>query len=78
MTVQEACAQAYENGKAVGDTEGYARGKAEAVVHTQLGQPYVDEYFGQFADCKECGAQNILPCHYCCNCGRKIGGVGDA
>lgn len=30
MTVQEACAQAFENGRKVGDAEGYARGKAEA------------------------------------------------
>lgn len=30
MTLQEACAQAFENGRKVGDAEGYARGKAEA------------------------------------------------
>lgn len=34
MTVQEACAQAYDNGKAAGDAEGYARGKAEAFAES--------------------------------------------
>ena len=34
MTVQEACAQAFENGRKVGDAEGYARGKAEAMNET--------------------------------------------
>lgn len=30
MTTQEACVQAFENGRKKGDAEGYARGKAEA------------------------------------------------
>ena len=30
MTPQEACVQAFENGRKKGDAEGYARGKAEA------------------------------------------------
>ncbi len=39
MTVQEACAQAFENGRRQGDAEGYARGKAEAVKHGRLMAP---------------------------------------
>lgn len=31
MTEQEAYGQAFENGRKVGDAEGYARGRAEAV-----------------------------------------------
>lgn len=31
MTEQEAYGQAFENGRKVGDAEGYARGKAEAL-----------------------------------------------
>ena len=34
MTPQEACVQAFENGRKVGDAEGYARGKAEAMNET--------------------------------------------
>ena len=45
---------------------------AAPVVHGRLGFPYLDEYFGQFADCKECGTDNILPCNYCRECGAKM------
>ena len=34
MTNQEAHAQAFENGRKVGDAEGYARGKSEAMNET--------------------------------------------
>lgn len=34
MTPQEACVQAFENGRKKGDAEGYARGKAEAMNET--------------------------------------------
>ena len=34
MTDQEAHGQAFENGRKVGDAEGYARGKAEAMNET--------------------------------------------
>ena len=81
MTVQEACAQAYDNGRAAGDAEGYARGKAEAVEH---GQWIPLEYDG-FADgnpvwdlweCSECqeehrGEEDTLT-PYCPNCGAKM------
>ena len=33
MTVQEACAQAFENGRKVGEALGYERGRREAVKH---------------------------------------------
>ncbi len=34
MTPQEACVQAFENGRKKGDAEGYARGKAEAFAES--------------------------------------------
>ena len=34
MTLQEAHGQAFENGRKVGDAEGYARGKEEAMNET--------------------------------------------
>lgn len=46
--------------------------------HGELGSPYLDEYFGQFAYCKECGADNVLPCNYCRECGRKIDNPKDS
>ena len=36
---------------------------AVEVVHGRLGVSYMDEYYGEFADCLECGTDNILPCH---------------
>ena len=42
------------------------------VRHGQFGPEYIDEYYGPFADCKECGTNNILPCKYCRMCGRKM------
>ena len=47
---------------------------AVEVVHGRLGVSYMDEYYGEFADCLECGTDNILPCHYCRNCGAKMDG----
>lgn len=48
--------------------------EVEPVRRGQLGISYLDEYFGEFADCKERGTDNILPCNYCRQCGRKIDG----
>lgn len=48
--------------------------EVEQVRRGQLGISYLDEYFGEFADCKERGTDNILPCNYCRQCGRKIDG----
>ena len=85
MTVQEACAQAYENGKAAGDAEGYARGKAEAVVHGHwdyVGDP--DEDNNIQAYCSACGAGDehatsmIGKVPYCWHCGARMDGDGDA
>ena len=47
---------------------------AVEVVHGRLGVSYMDEYYGEFANCLECGADNVLPCHYCRNCGAKMDG----
>lgn len=47
---------------------------AVEVVHGRLDVSYMDEYYGEFADCLECGTDNILPCNYCRNCGAKMGG----
>ena len=44
------------------------------VVHGRLSDSYIDEYYGEFADCLECGTDNILPCHYCRKCGAKMDG----
>lgn len=51
--------------------------EVEPVRRGQLGISYLDEYFGEFADCKECSTDNILPCNYCRWCGRKIDGGAD-
>lgn len=50
---------------------------AAPVVHGRLGVSYIDEYYGEFADCMICGTDNILPCIYCRNCGAKMDGGGD-
>lgn len=50
---------------------------AVEVVHGRLGVSYMDEYYGEFANCLECGTDNILPCHYCRNCGAKMDGDGN-
>ena len=47
-------------------------GDVSRVRHGRLGLPYTDEYYGLFADCKECGTDNILPCNYCRVCGAKM------
>ena len=47
---------------------------AEEVVHGRLSDPYIDEYYGAFSDCLECGTDNILPCYYCRKCGAKMDG----
>lgn len=38
----------------------------------RLGPQYIDEYYGPFAECKECGTDTILPCNYCRNCGAAM------
>ena len=47
---------------------------AAEVVHGRLNDPYIDEYYGEFSDCLECGTDNILPCYYCRKCGAKMDG----
>lgn len=47
---------------------------AEEVVHGRLSDPYIDEYYGEFSNCLECGTDNILPCYYCRKCGAKMDG----
>ncbi len=46
--------------------------EAEPVRHGRLGISYIDEYYGEFADCQYCGTDNILPCNFCRNCGAKM------
>lgn len=92
MTVQEACAQAFENGRRQGDAEGYARGKAEAVKHGRwiaLDWDHVrheeanaaDEYecsaCGEYVTYSEITEREDLP-KYCPNCGARMDGDGDA
>lgn len=50
---------------------------AVEVVYGRLGPSYIDEYYGEWKDCLECGADNILPCNYCRNCGAKMDGGAD-
>lgn len=47
---------------------------AVQVVHGRLSDPYIDEYYGEFSNCLECGTDNILPCYYCRKCGAKMDG----
>lgn len=47
---------------------------AVQVVHGLLSDPYIDEYYGEFSNCLECGTDNILPCYYCRKCGAKMDG----
>ena len=61
----------------VADIDLLPRVDAVEVVHGRLGVSYMDEYYGEFADCLECGTDNILPCHYCRNCGAKMDGDGN-
>lgn len=88
MTENEAWGQAFENGRKVGDAEGYARGKAEAMKHGRWipvddeGNP-CDEW-----DCSVCekrltfgeemSADEVyeLNC-YCPNCGARMERDGD-
>ena len=63
----------YKNGY----EKGYQEGKKEATGQTSLGKPYIEEIYGHFARCMECGKRNMLPSNYCRNCGRKIVGVVD-
>lgn len=76
----------YETCNATEFARGYERGAIDVakvllstppadvslVVHGQLGVSYIDEYYGEFANCFGCGTDNILPCNYCRNCGAKM------
>lgn len=88
MTVQEACAQAFENGRRQGDAEGYARGKAEAVKHEGCDwckpgnelcgtcSRFFDNECPTMPDDDRCVVYE--PIDYCPKCGRKLGGENDA
>ena len=82
MTEQEAYGQAFENGRKVGDAEGYARGKAEAgksgkweewspsdITLILTGEEML---FG----CSGCGAKypDVEGYRYCPNCGARMEG----
>lgn len=92
MTENEAWGQAFENGRKVGDAEGYARGLKEAV---KLGK-WEDEYGGKYANpryrCSAC--KEKAPYEFrqdglgswkavqaltpsCPNCGARMDGDGD-
>ncbi len=75
MTENEAWGQAFENGRKVGDAEGYARGKAEAVKHGRWIDLELE--IGLFA-CSECDHRILLAKrNYCPNCGARMDGDGD-
>lgn len=75
MTVQEACAQAFENGRKVGDAEGYVRGLKEAVKHGRW--VCLEAEIGYFA-CSECDHRIMrAKCNYCPDCGARMDGDGD-
>ena len=82
MTENEAHAQAFENGRKVGDAEGYARGKAEAVKHGRWVNTEYDEW-----ECSECQKNLVVgydenPSNYgvnfCSCCGARMDGGSDA
>jgi hypothetical protein len=82
MTVQEACAQAFENGRRQGDAEGYARGKAEAARHEGCGwckpgdelcgtcSRFFDNECPTMPDDDRCAVYEPIDC--CPKCGRKL------
>ena len=75
MTENEAWGQAFENGRKVGDAEGYARGKAEAVKPGRWID--LEPEIGLFA-CSECDHRILrAKCNYCPNCGARMDGDGD-
>ena len=70
MTPQEACAQAFENGRA----KGYEEGKRDAVKHTRM------EYAGMSAGkriyrCRNCKTLVYGPGNYCKECGAIVDGI---
>jgi len=74
MTENEAHAQAFEHGRKVGDAEGYARGKAEAVKHGRWIRR------GNETKCSKCKFiyySNHDDFNYCPNCGARMDGDGD-
>ncbi|MBQ3215777.1 MAG: hypothetical protein IJB11_06650 [Oscillospiraceae bacterium] len=74
MTENEAHAQAFENGRKVGDAEGYARGKAKAVKHGRWIRR------GNETKCSKCKFiyySNHDDFNYCPNCGARMDGDGD-
>ena len=83
MTENEAWGQAFENGRKVGDAEGYARGLKEAVKHGR----WVDHCVRDWR-CSECGGKLLKVRHidgycyddkpkYCPDCGARMDGDGD-
>ena len=74
MTEQEAYGQAFENGRKVGDAEGYARGKAEAACRNIPESPFDDDY----EVCPSCGSGEYLYNEdgnrnsFCGQCGQAI------
>lgn len=77
MTTQEACAQAFENGRRKGDAEGYARGKAEAVKHGHWIRRG-NEMKCSNPKCQFIYYSNHDDFNYCPNCGARMDGDGDA
>ena len=78
MTEQEAYGQAFENGRKVGDAEGYARGKAEALKRGRW--EYRDRPYGYTFVCSECGSPWVMSTSkhmcfksdFCPNCGARM------
>lgn len=74
MTENEAYGQAFENGRAVGDAEGYARGVGEAVKHGRWIRRHNET---KCSRCEFIYYSNHDDFNYCPNCGARMDGDGD-
>jgi hypothetical protein len=81
MTEQEAYGQAFENGRKVGDAEGYARGKAEAGKSGKWEPHPHHPGFDRCSECRDCIISadwaDSEKWNYCPNCGARMTGDGD-
>lgn len=80
MTEKEAWGQAFENGRKVGDAEGYARGLKETVKHGR----WVELHLGKLR-CSVCEKESMCvgwlidgKYDYCPHCGARMDGDSHA